>query len=88
MDHDQLFDLHCKGEFDTVKVELAELRKSQAQVLAALKGGPDKPGLCERVRTLEHVYRKIWTGVALIVGTVVVQAIVQIVAWLGRRISG
>ena len=88
MDHEELFTLHCQGEFIELKEGLAALSAAQAELLAALKGDGDKPGLCERVRSLERVYRRIWTGVALVLATVTVQVIVQVAAWLGRRVGG
>ena len=88
MDHEELFTLHCQGEFIELKEGLAALSKAQARLLAALKGDGDKPGLCERLRTLEKVYRRIWTGVALVLSTVVIQFIAQIAMWLGRRVAG
>jgi len=85
MEHDELYELHCKGEFAELRAELAAVRKGQLQLLAALKGDVDRPGLCERVRTLEKVYRRIWTGVVLVVSTVVIQFIAQVAIWLARR---
>jgi len=85
MEHDELYELHCKAEFQELKDELTAMRR---EFVAALKGNGDRPGLCERVRALEKVYRRIWTGVALVLGTVTAQVIVQIAAWLGRRVGG
>ena len=88
MDHEELFTLHCQGEFIELKEGLAALSEAQAELLAALKGDGDKPGLCERVRSLEKVYRRIWTGVALVLSTVVIQFIAQVAIWLARRAVG
>ncbi len=74
MDHDELYELHCKGQFEALQKELTALKAGQAEVLAALKGGVDKPGLCERVRDLERVYRRIWAGVALLLPSAILTA--------------
>ena len=85
MENGKLYELHCKGQFEALHEENAAIKAALAELLAELKGDADKPGLCERVRNLEKVYRRIWTGVALVVSTVVIQFIAQVAIWLARR---
>lgn len=71
MDHQDMYNLHCKGEF-------VEIKKGLDDILAILKGDGDKSGLCDRVRDLE----KSRANVLKVVGALAMAAVAQLGSWI------
>lgn len=86
MEHDEIFNLHCKGEFEAVKKEQNDIKESLEEIINLLKGGnTDSPGLIERVRMLEKISSTLRAAVLFVVGAVILGGIDWVWGWIKSR---
>ena len=74
--HKDIYELVCKNKFD-------DIIRRQDEMLGLLRGKNDNPGLVDKVRWLERVYKALVGAVCFVLGVFTVQA----VAWLFEKLK-
>lgn len=87
MEEQDLYDKVCQPAFERIETDVKT-------ILTVLKGdgrNGDKPGLCERLRTLENEHKKVrriavWAG-GILGGTWLAANAITIISWAGKLLT-
>ena len=71
MAEEQMYELVCREKFE-------HILSKQDQTLKLLRGTNNEPGLMDRVRWLERIYKAVIGAIGFVLGVLTIQAILYV----------